>query len=189
LLTVCRSLALLLALIGALASVSSIAQTVNAKSGKDLHYLLVRRAGEAGVLKNYYELTRAAHFLEPQHFSAEMISHYKPSPPYTGFDIETDHSICYGVYQAWKIRVITTSDSENAPSSAKDGVYVLMYTGQPDWIFCARKYHIVLAKDGGRSITYTDFQDGLEYTIELTKNWRRIINLAAGRLCLRGLLQ
>jgi hypothetical protein len=45
-LTAYRSLVLLLALmlVGALASVWSIAQTVNAKSGEDLRYLLVRRA-------------------------------------------------------------------------------------------------------------------------------------------------
>jgi len=169
-LTAYRSLVLLLALmlVGALASVSSIAQTVSAKSGEDFRYLLVRKEG-----KNYYELARTAHFLEPQLLSAERISQYKPSPHSYGFDIVTDHSIRYGVYQAWKIRVVTTSDSEKAPNSAKDGVYVLIYARHPDWIFCATKYSIVSARDGGRKITYTDFQDGREYTIELTRNWPR----------------
>jgi hypothetical protein len=102
-----------------------------------------------------------------------MISQYKPSPHSRGFDIVTEHSVRYDVYQAWKIRVITTSDSEKAPSSAKDGVYVLIYDRHPDWKFCARKYSIASANDGGRKITYTDFQDGREYTIDMTQKWPR----------------
>ena len=149
----------------------STAQAPKPSSKEDFRYLLVRRAGSPE--KNYYDLSRTAHFFEPQHLSSEIFSQYKPSPRNSGFDIVTEHSVRYGVYQALKIRVITPSDSEKAPSSAKDGVYVLIYARQPDWIFCARRYSVVSAKDGGRKITYTDFLDGREYTMELTLNWPR----------------
>ncbi len=151
------------------ASLQAAVQAGDAKTAGDLQYLLVRRAGK----KNYYELSRTARMLEPQLFSDERVSRYKPSPLNYGFDIQTELSIRYGVYQAWKVRVVGTSDSEKAPSSTRDGVYALIYARNPDWKFCAKKYSVVSAKDGGRNITYTDFADGREYTMELSSKWPR----------------
>ena len=45
--------------------------------------------------------------------------------------------------------------------------------GNPDWKFAAKKYKIVRTTSGGQKITYTDFQDGREYTIELSPEWPR----------------
>jgi hypothetical protein len=59
------------------------------------------------------------------------------------------------------------------PTSTQDGVYVLIYPRYPDWKFCAKKYSVVSSKDGARNITYTDFADGREYTIQLSSKWPR----------------
>jgi hypothetical protein len=75
-----------------------------------------------------------------------------------GFDISTDSTIRYGVYQAWRVRVVGTSDSVKAPVSAKESAYVLIYPRNPDWSFCAKKYSVVSLKGGARRIVYTDFQ-------------------------------
>ncbi len=168
------SLVLLLApmAIGPFGSLCSMAQSASTCSGNDFRYLLVRRAGSPE--KNYYDLSRTAYFLEPQLFkNGELFRRYKPTPLAPGFDIVTEHSVRYGVYQALKIRVITSSDSEKAPSSTRDGVYALIYARNPDWKFCAKKYSVASAKDGGRNITYTDFADGREYTMELSSKWPR----------------
>jgi len=75
--------------------------------------------------------------------------------------------------------MIGTSDSQGTPTSTKNSVYVLVYARHPDWKFCARKYRIESSKsskssnDGARKIIYTDFQDGREYTFELSPKWPR----------------
>ena len=134
-------------------------------------YLLVRRADRPE--KNYYELTRSARFMEPRFFSEEMLRQYKPSPLNHGADIITDGSVLYGVYQAWKVRIIATSDSQKTPTSARDGAYFLSYSRNPDWKFAAKKYKVVRTTSGGHRIAYTDFQDWREYTIELSPEWPR----------------
>jgi hypothetical protein len=134
-------------------------------------YLLARRAGRPE--KNFYELTRKARFLEQGLLSEEMVRKYKPSPAHAGFDIETDGTVRYGVYQAWKVRVIRTSDSEKAPTSTKDGIYVLVYPRNPDWKFAAKGYKSVRTANVGRTLTYTDFQDGHECTVKLSPDWPR----------------
>jgi hypothetical protein len=108
------------------------------KGTRDVRYLLVRRAGRPE--RNYYELTRTARFLEPQLYNDELISRFKPSRRNYGFDVETETTVRYGVYQAWKVRVIGTSDSQVARASTKVSAYVLIYPRNPDWVFCARKY-------------------------------------------------
>jgi hypothetical protein len=160
-------------LLGSSASVVSIAEPNDAKRLGDLRYLLVRRAGAGGPEKNYYELSRTARFLEPRLFSDEIISRYEPSARKYGFDVKTEHSIRYGVYQAWKVRLVGTSDSQKAPMSTRDAVYVLIYPRNPDWKFCAIKYGVVSANTGGKKITYTDFQDGREYNLEVSPKWPR----------------
>jgi hypothetical protein len=155
------------------ASMVSIAEPNDAKRLGDLRYLLVRRASAGGPEKNYYELSRTARFLEPQLYSHEIVSRYEPSARNYGFDVETELSIRYGVYQAWKVRVLGTSDSQKAPTSTRDALYVLIYPRNPDWKFCARKYGVVSANTGGKNITYTDFQDGREYTMEVSAKWPR----------------
>jgi hypothetical protein len=77
------------------------------------------------------------------------------------------------VYQAWKVRVIRTSDSEKAPTSTKDGSYVIIYPRNYDWKFAAKNYKSVRTATGGQNLTYTDFQDGHEYTVELSPDWPR----------------
>jgi hypothetical protein len=141
------------------------------KGNEDVRYLLVRRAGRPE--RNYYELTRTATFFEPQLCNDELISQLKPPPSFFCCDIISEYTVRYGVYQAWKVRVIGTSDSQGAPTSTKDSVYVLVYARHPDWKFCARKYRIESSSDGARKIIYTDFQDGREYTFELSPKWPR----------------
>jgi hypothetical protein len=145
-------------------------QTGDTKSAADLWYLLVRRAGHPE--RNYYELSRRARFLEPQLFSDEIVRRYHPSPKSAGFDIETDRTVRYGVYQVWKVRVVGTSDTGKVPASTKDAVYVLIYSRHPDWIFCAKKYRATSA-NAGTTIIYTDFQDGREYTFAPGPKWPR----------------
>jgi hypothetical protein len=137
----------------------------------DIRYLLVRRAGRPE--RNYYELTRTARFLEPQLYKDGDINRFKPSPRNFGFDIETELTVRYGVYQAWKVRVVGSSDSPRAPTSTKVSAYVLIYPRNPDWRFCARKYRFEALDNGARKITYTDFQDGREYTFRFGPEWPR----------------
>jgi len=137
----------------------------------DVWYLLVRRAGRPE--RNYYELTRTARFLEPQLYNDDEISRFKPSPRNSGFDMETELTVRYGVYQAWKVRVVGDSDSPRAPTSTKVSMYVLIYPRNPDWRFCAKKYRFEALDNGARRIIYTDFQDGREYTFGLSPEWPR----------------
>ena len=130
----------------------------------DLRYLLVRRAER----KNYYDLSRKAQFLEP--LAEEIIKQYQPRVSTTGFDIITDSTVRYSVYQVWKVRVIETSDTDKRPTSTRDSAYVLRYPRNPDWVFCAKRYNV--SANATRTLVYTDFQDGREYAIDLTK-WTR----------------
>ncbi len=95
--------------VATLVTLSALEQSMlaadNAKSSADLWYLLVRREG-----KNYYELSRTALLLGSQ-LNDEVFSRYKPSSKQMGFDLRTDSTIRYGVYQAWKVRVVGTTDS------------------------------------------------------------------------------
>ena len=146
-----------------------------------LRYLVVWRGGRPE--KNYYELTMRAEFMERRLYDEEllrryvefvrheeMLGHHNFGP---GPDIITDHTARYGVYKTWKVRIIGTSDSQKAPTSAKDGTFVLTYSRNPDWNFAAKKYKVVRRANGGQSVTYTDFQDGREYTMELSPDWPR----------------
>jgi len=150
---------------------SGLAQATPQEAETGFWYLLARRADRPE--KNYYELTRTARFMENPFSSEEMARHYKPSPRNYGADVMTDRAIRYGVYQAWKVRIIGKSDSKKTPTSLKDGAYVLSYSRNPDWKFAAKGYKVVRDADGGQKVTYTDFQDGREYTIELNPDWPR----------------
>ena len=135
-------------------------------------YLLVRRArGDVTLSENWYDLTRLADFLERH--SSEELRQYKPSPKNYGFDVASERTGRYGVYQAWRVRIVSTSDSQKSPVSTKDAVYVLLYPRNPDWIFGATKYSVVSTQAGAKKITYTDLQDGHEYTIDLSPEWPR----------------
>jgi hypothetical protein len=138
----------------------SILASGDAKSSADFWYLLARRAGSPE--KNYYELSRTAKLLEPQLFNEKVLSRYQPSPRRIGFDIVTESSVRYGVYQAWKVHVVGTSDSFKTPTLTRDSVYVFIYPRNPDWKFCAKKYNVVSLKAGTRKIVYTGSQDGKE---------------------------
>jgi hypothetical protein len=120
---------------------SGMAQAIPQRAEAGLWYLLVRRADPPE--KNYYELTRTARIVDHPFSSEEEVRQYKPSPRRSCIDIITDLSVRYGVYQAWKVRVIGTSDSQKTPTSAKDGAYVLSYSRNPDWKFAAKKYKVV----------------------------------------------
>jgi hypothetical protein len=141
----------------------------NAKSSTDVWYLLVRRAEG----KNYYDLSRTAQLLEPQLFNDELFSRYQPSSRHMGFDISTDSTVRYGVYQAWKVRVVGTSDSVKMPASSKDSAYVLIDPRNANWKFCAKKYSVAPLRGGARRIVYTDFQDGKENVIDVSADWPR----------------
>lgn len=154
-----------------LAATFIMALVGNAVDKSDDRYLLVRRAGPPE--KNYYDLSRTAQFLEPQLFNDTFFSRYQPSPKEMGIDVITETSVRYGTYQIWKVRVLAGFDTDNAASSAKDSVYLLDYPRQPDWKFCARKYTLTALGGGARSLTYTDFQDGKEYVMNLTTSWPR----------------
>jgi len=69
--------------------------------------------------------------------------------------------------------VLASYDTDKAASSAKESVYLVDYPRQPDWKFCARKYALTEVGGGARNLTYTDFQDGKEYTMNLTPDWER----------------
>lgn len=148
-----------------------LAQAIPQGAEAGFWYLLVRRADRPE--KNYYELTRTARFAEPPFSSEEMVRQYKPSPRNYGADISTDSTVRYGVYQAWKVRIIGTSDSQKTPTSVKDSAFILSYSRNPDWKFAAKKYKVVRTRNGGQNVTYTDFQDGREYTMELSQDWPR----------------
>lgn len=148
-----------------------LGQAIPQEAEAGFWYLLVRLADRPE--KNYYELTRTARFIEPPFSNEEMVRQYKPSPRNYGADIMTDSTVRYGVYQAWKVRIISTSDSKKMPTSVKDSTYVLSYSRNPDWRFAAKKYRVVRTPNGGQSITYTDFQDGREYNMELSADWPR----------------
>jgi hypothetical protein len=153
------------------ASVQAIPPADDAKDTGDLRYLLVRRAGSPE--RNYYELTRTARFLEPRLYNDEDFKRLKPSPGNYGFDIQTELTIRYGVYKAWKVRVVGISDSQKSPTSTKISAYVLIYPRNPDWRFCARKYRFETQNNGAKKITYTDFQDGHEYIFAPSPEWPR----------------
>lgn len=147
-----------------------LAQAIPQEAEAGFWYLLARRAGRPE--KNYYELTRKAQFVGFIS-SEEEARQYKPSPRKYGADIETDNTVRYGVYQAWKVRIIRASDSQKMPTSVKDSAYVLSYSRNPDWKFAAKRYKVVRTGNGGHNVTYTDFQDGREYTMELSPDWPR----------------
>ena len=139
----------------------------------DQRYLLVRRArGTATSSENWYDLTRSAFCVACGH-SSEELRQYKPSPKNYGFDVVSERTVRYGVYQAWRVRIVSTSDSQKAPVSTRDATYVLLYPRNPDWIFGATKYSVMSTQGGAKKITYTDFQDGHEYTIDLSPEWPR----------------
>ena len=148
-----------------------LAQASHQEAETGFWYLLARRADRPE--KNYYELTRTARFMENPFSSEEMVRQYKPSPRNYGADVFTDSTVRYGVYQAWKVRVIGTSDSKKMPTSLKDSTFVLSYSRNLDWRFAAKKYKVVRTTNGGQNVTYTDFQDGREYTMELSPDWPR----------------
>jgi hypothetical protein len=152
-----------------LASTILAAQDADRTSG--FWYLLVRRADRPE--KNYYDLSRTARFLEPQLFSDELFRHLQSSPQHLGFDVITDSTVRYGVYQVWKVRAVGISDSMQSPASTRDSAYVLIYPRNPDWKFCARKYSVQTLTGGARKIVYTDFQDGKQYTLDLSPQWPR----------------
>lgn len=154
-----------------LAATLTVALAGKAGDKSDFRYLVVRRAGPPE--KNYYDLSRTAQFLEPQLFNDTFFNRYQPSPKGMGIDVITETAVRYGNYQIWKARVLAGYDTDNAASSTKDSVYLLDYPRQPDWKFCARKYNLTALGGGARKLTYTDFQDGKEYVMNLTPSWPR----------------
>lgn len=128
----------------------------------DLRYLLVRRAGIPE--KNYYEFARRVVGI----LDADLEFH---SPIDVG--TEDPGSIRYGVYRIYRTRVLQETDSEKQPASPADGAFVLIYRRDPDLKFCARRYRFEREPSGERKITYTDFEDGREYSFRMTKNWPR----------------
>lgn len=168
-----------LTLIGTLLFVVAIPPSLGAQPfpvplpNADQRYLLVRRArGAPTSSENWYDLTRSALCVNCG-LSSEELRQYKPSPKNYGFDVESERTVRYGVYQAWRVRIVSTSDSQKAPVSTRDAVYVLLYPRNPDWIFGATKYSVVSTQAGAKKITYTDLQDGHEYAIDLSPEWPR----------------
>lgn len=150
---------------------SGLAQPTPQEREAGFWYLLVRRADRPE--KNFYELTQTARFVGPPFSSEADVLQYKPSPRNLGADIMTDSTVRYGVYQAWRVRIIGTSDSQKTPTSVKDSAYALSYSRNPDWKFAAKKYKVVRTRNGGQNVTYTDFKDRREYTMELSPDWPR----------------
>jgi hypothetical protein len=132
------------------------------QNSDDLRYLLVRRAGTPE--KNYYE------------FARRVVGMADADLEFQGWlDVETEDpgSMRYGVYKIYQARVVREMDSEKQPASAADGAFVLIYRRDPDLKFCARRYRFEREPSGERKITYTDFEDGREYSFRMTKNWPR----------------
>ena len=133
-----------------------------AQNSDDLRYLLVRRAGAPE--KNYYE------------FARRLVGILDADVEFHGWlDVETENpsSMRYGVYKIYQTRVVRETDSEKQPASPADGAFVLIYRRDPDLKFCARRYRFEREPSGERKITYTDFEDGREYSFRMTKNWPR----------------
>ena len=133
-----------------------------AQNPDDLRYLLVRRAGTPE--KNYYE------------FARRVVGILDADIQFHGWlDVETEDpgSIRYGVYKIYQVRVVRETDSEKQPVSPVDGAFVLIYHRDPDMKFCARRYRFERESSGERKITYTDCEDGREYSFRMTKNWPR----------------
>jgi hypothetical protein len=133
-----------------------------AQNSGDLRYLLVRRAGAPE--KNYYE------------FARRLVGILDADLEFHGWlDVETEDpgSMRYGVYKIYQTRVVRETDSEKQPASPADGAFVLIYRRDPDLKFCARRYRFEREPSGERKITYTDFEDGREYSFRMTKNWPR----------------
>ena len=132
------------------------------QNSDDLRYLLVRRAGTPE--KNYYE------------FARRVVGMADADLGFHGWlDVETEDpgSMRYGVYKIYQARVVREMDSEKQPTSAADGAFVLIYRRDPDLKFCTRRYRFERERSGERKITYTDFEDGREYSFSMTKNWPR----------------
>ena len=147
-----------------------------AQKSADLRYLLVRRAGTPE--KNYYEFARRV----VEILDADLEFH-------GWLDVETEDpgSIRYGVYKIYQARVVRETDSEKQPASPADGAFVLIYRRDPDLKFCARRYRFEREPSGERKITYTDFEEGREYSFRMTKNWPRpfaifVIDVLPGNL-------
>ena len=133
-----------------------------AQNSDDLRYLLVRRAGTPE--KNYYE------------FARHVVGILDPDLEFHGWlDVETEYpgSMRYGVYKIYQARAVRETDSEKQPASSADGAFVLIYRRDPDLKFCARRYRFEREPLGGRKITYTDFEDGREYSFRMSKKWPR----------------
>ena len=132
-----------------------------AQNSGDLRYLLIRRAGTPE--KNYYE------------FARRVVGILDSDIAFHGWlDVETEDpgSIRYGVYKIYQARVVRKTDSEKQPTSPADGAFVLIDHRDPDLKFCARRYRFERESSGERKITYTDFEDGREYSFRMT-NWPR----------------
>jgi hypothetical protein len=133
-----------------------------ARNSDDLRYLLVRRAGTPE--KNYYE------------FARRVVGMADADLEFHGLlDVETEDpgSMRYSVYKIYQTRVVRETDSEKQPASPADAAFVLIYRRDPDLKFCARRYRFEREPAGERKITYTDFEDGREYSFRMTRNWPR----------------
>jgi hypothetical protein len=136
--------------------------TTPAQDSADLRYLLVRRAGSPE--KNYYE------------FARRLVGILDARSEFQGpFDVITEDpgTIRYGVYRIYRTRVLRETDSQKQPASLAEGAFVLLYRRDPDLKFCAKRYRFENEPSGARKITYTDFVDGREYSLRMTKDWPR----------------
>ena len=153
-----RSLAVLLALI--VTGSATLAQ-----GPEDVRYLVVRRGG--GPEKNYYEFVGRV---------VGVFDHFPGVPDFhsgTGVITKEPESVRYSVYRIYRTRVLHETDSEKQPASTAEGAFVLIYRRDPDRTFCASRYRFDREPSGGRKITYTDFEDGREYSFHMTKDWPR----------------
>ena len=135
-----------------------------ATSGRNLTPHFVPRSQAGTPEKNYYEFARRVVGI----LDADLEFH-------GWLDVETEDpgSIRYGVNKIYQARVVRETDSEKQPASPADGAFVLIYRRDPDLKFCARRYRFEREPSGERKITYTDFEDGREYSFRMTKNWPR----------------
>jgi hypothetical protein len=149
-----------------------------AQDSDDIRYLLVRRAGSAE--RNYYEFARRVVGILDEHLEF-----------YGRLDVATEDpgSISYGVYRIYRCRVLRETDSEKQPFSPARGAFVLIYRRDPDLKFCTRRYRFDTEPSGARKITYTDFEDGHEYSFRMTKNWPRPFSIYQVEVFPANLLQ
>ncbi len=98
-----------------------------------------------GRERNFYE------------FAREIYRFFDPPPPLAG--VMTSEEVRYGIFATMKAEVLRVTDSQHAPQSSKESLYVLLYDSI--YRFCAKSYTIRMRGSEG-VISYRDYLGGTD---------------------------